>query len=79
VTSRPALYLAGPLFNPSERAHNLSIRAAIEPWFSVYLPQVDGALFPDLLAMGQAPEEARRCIFRDDVAAIRRSDVLLIV
>jgi nucleoside 2-deoxyribosyltransferase len=79
MISRPILYLAGPLFNPGERAHNLSIRAAIEPWFAVYLPQVDGALLPDLLAMGHAPEEARRRIFRDDVAAIRRSDVLLIV
>jgi nucleoside 2-deoxyribosyltransferase len=79
MISRPTLYLAGPLFNPSERAHNLSIRAAIEPWFVVHLPQIDGALLPDLVAMGLTPEDARRRIFQDDIAAIRRSDVLLIV
>jgi nucleoside 2-deoxyribosyltransferase len=75
----PILYLAGPLFNPSERALNLNIRAALQPWFCVHLPQIDGALLPDLIAMGVSPEDARRRVFREDMAAVRRSDALLIV
>ncbi len=75
----PVLYLVGPLFNQSERALNLNLRAALQPWFSVHLPQIDGALLPDLIAMGVSPEDARARIFREDVAAVCRSDVLLIV
>jgi nucleoside 2-deoxyribosyltransferase len=75
----PILYLAGPLFNPSERALNLNIRAALQSWFWVHLPQIDGALLPDLIAMGVSPEDARRRVFREDMAAVRRSDALLIV
>ena len=76
---RPSIYVAAPLFNPGERGHNLSIRSVLEPWFTVHLPQIDGALLPNLLALGVSPEEARRRIFEDDVAAIRRSDALLVV
>jgi nucleoside 2-deoxyribosyltransferase len=79
MTFRPTIYLAGPLFNPGERAHNLAIRTAVEPWFKVHLPQVDGALLPDLLALGLNHDEARRRIFEDDLAVIRRSDLMLVV
>ena len=77
--TRARVYVAAPLFNPGERAHNLRIKAALEPWFTVHLPQSDGALLPDLLARGITPAEAHGVIFEDDVAAVREADLLLAV
>jgi nucleoside 2-deoxyribosyltransferase len=75
----PEIYIAGPLFNSGERDQNLRIKAILEPHFLVHLPQLDGALLPSLLKAGMPPYAARRRIFEDDVAAVRRCNVLLIV
>ena len=76
---RSTLYLAGPLFNPGERDYNLRIRAVLEAHFDVYLPQVDGALLPELIRSGVSPERAAIRIFEEDVAAVRRCSQFLIV
>jgi nucleoside 2-deoxyribosyltransferase len=73
------VYLAAPLFNPSEREYNIKIREVLSSRFDVYLPQIDGMLLPDLILSGLSPEIARRRIFEEDVAAVRRCDKLLIV
>lgn len=77
--ARRRIYVAAPLFNPGERAHNVRIRTVLEPWFAVHLPQSDGALLPDLMAQGMTPAEARRGIFKEDVAAVHQADLLLAV
>ena len=61
--NRATLYLAAPLFNPAEREHNLRIRDILEPRFAVYLPQIDGALLPNLISNGTSPDVAARRIF----------------
>ncbi|MCW8916751.1 MAG: nucleoside 2-deoxyribosyltransferase [Magnetovibrio sp.] len=77
--SSESLYLAAPLFNPSERDLNLEIREILRPHFEVYVPQVDGALLPDLLKTGLSTNDAYKKIFEADVDAIKRCDVFLIV
>ncbi|WP_043743308.1 nucleoside 2-deoxyribosyltransferase [Paramagnetospirillum magneticum] len=79
VRGKPLLYLAAPLFNEGERSHNLKISAALEIGFDVYLPQIDGALLPALIASGLSAQEAKKQIFQNDLTAIQRCDVLLIV
>jgi nucleoside 2-deoxyribosyltransferase len=76
---RSTLYLAAPLFNPGEREYNLQIRRLLEPRFEVYLPQIDGALLPDLISSGLSPDAAARRVFEEDVAAVRRCSKFLIV
>jgi nucleoside 2-deoxyribosyltransferase len=48
-------------------------------WFDVYLPQKDGQLFTELVAAGKSVDSARRTIFEEDLAAIRRADIVLVV
>lgn len=73
------LYLAGPLFSQAERRFNSQAAAALSHAFQVYLPQEDGGLIADLVRQGRTEAEARRMIFEHDIAAIRDSDVVLIV
>lgn len=79
MNPRQRLYLAAPLFSTAERQFNLDLRAVLNQYFEVYLPQVDGALVCDLVASGMAPAVAMRYVFDCDLQAIHRSDCLLIV
>jgi nucleoside 2-deoxyribosyltransferase len=76
---RPLVYLAAPLFNPSERTLNLELRRRMDVHVDVYLPQSDGTLLVDELAKGVAYEAASEKIFSGDTSAIARADALLIV
>ena len=73
------LYLAGPLFSQAEREYNKKVKAALEPFFNVFLPQEDGCLFVNLVASGLSITEAARKIFTCDVKAIEASEFLVIV
>ena len=76
---RKTVYIAAPLFNKAERDYNIHVRKSLQPWLDVYLPQLDGSLLPNLIMSGMSPAAARQHIFNEDVNAVRRSDVLLIV
>jgi nucleoside 2-deoxyribosyltransferase len=73
------LYFAAPLFSEAERSFNSQATAALADAFQIYLPQQDGELIVDLVREGRPETEARRLVFERDIAAIRNSDVVLIV
>lgn len=74
-----SLYLAGPLFSEAEREFNAQLKADLKPFFEVYLPQDDGDLLVELVEEGMDRTAAIDHIFRQDIEAIRDSDVLLII
>jgi nucleoside 2-deoxyribosyltransferase len=79
ISNRPNVYLAGPLFSPNERQWNISLRDALSDFCDVYLPQEDGALLVDLVANGMPVSEAKNTIFKRDLQAIERCDILLLL
>ncbi|PLC47965.1 nucleoside 2-deoxyribosyltransferase [Pollutimonas subterranea] len=79
LNSRPMIYMAGPLFNEAERSYNVYIRHLLEEFYDVYLPQEDGLLIPDLIKSGMSAERASSAIFKNDLNAIHRCDLLLIL
>ena len=74
-----SLYLAGPLFSEAEREFNAQLKADLESFFEVYLPQDDGDLLVELIEDGMDRTAAIDHIFRQDIEAIRDSDILLII
>lgn len=76
---RRKVFLAGPLFNPSEREHSERVRDVLMPFFDVYLPHADGGLLPDLLGSGMSARNASSLIFSNDIAALRQCDILLAI
>lgn len=79
LSDKPVLYLAGPLFSAAERSFNAFLKQALSQYFDVYLPQEDGALMPSLLESGYTANQASQIIFKNDMHAIRQSDLMLIV
>ena len=73
------VYLAGPLFSDVERNRNRTLRDAISSFANVYLPQEDGGLIFDLIRDGVPVNEAKAQIFQQDIKAISRCDVLVII
>lgn len=73
------IYLAAPLFSAAERSRNTQLRDLMSTFAKVHLPQEDGGLIFDLVKSGMSPVEAKHRIFRDDISAIARCDVLVIV
>ena len=73
------LYLAGPLFSEAELAFNIEIRDLLKKYFEVYLPQEDGGLMVDMIKNGTSFLDAQHLVFLNDIAAIRRTDYLLII
>ena len=76
---KPYLYFAAPLFSQAEKEFNCHVRDLLSPYFDVFLPQEDGALIVDLLRAGLTPDTAKRYVFKNDIDAIKRADVLLII
>lgn len=76
---KPKLYLAGPLFSIAERAFNVTLAQSLSLAFDVFLPQRDGHLFTELSAKVNSVSLAQRSIFLQDLDAIRRSEILLII
>jgi nucleoside 2-deoxyribosyltransferase len=77
--SNSFLYLAGPLFNDSERNLGRELASILVDRFEVYLPPQHGFLLPDLIANGTSPEKARRQIFSADIEAINRCTVIFVI
>ncbi len=73
------LYLAGPLFNPRERAFNAHIADLLEPFGAVYLPQRDGSLLAEMVQAGVPVTAAERRVYLQDCEALRRSSLLVAV
>jgi nucleoside 2-deoxyribosyltransferase len=74
------IYIAAPLFSPTERKFNEELCSAIQSACSVYLPQRDGTLVET--AVGENHELAEavcRRVYSQDIEAIRNSDVILAV
>lgn len=72
-------YIAGPLFSEAERSYNLYLKHLLEEIVDVYLPQEDGLLITDLLDSGMSIEQASSVVFKNDINAIHRCDLLLIL
>jgi nucleoside 2-deoxyribosyltransferase len=73
------IYLAAPLFNPEERALNERLTRILERRYSVFLPQRDGVLIPGAKMDSLRFDELSACAYEADIAAIRRSNVVLAV
>lgn len=78
ISNRPNIYLAGPLFSHQERQWNVTIRDRLGGFSDVYVPQEDGALLVELVADGMTVNEAKLKVFKADIEAIERCDVLLL-
>ncbi|MDP9651284.1 nucleoside 2-deoxyribosyltransferase [Paraburkholderia caledonica] len=79
MSSKPLVYLAGPLFSDAERSYNSFLKHLIGTHAEVYLPQEDGLLITDLLGAGMSVEHASRAVFKNDINAIHRCDILFIL
>jgi nucleoside 2-deoxyribosyltransferase len=67
------------LFSEGERAFNIALTTALEPYCATYLPQRDGLLLRDLREAGHDSPEASRLIYATDIAAIKACDVVIAV
>ena len=76
---RRRLYIAAPLFSQAEKTFNKRLKQALSPYFDVYLPQEDGKLIVNMLKNGISFTAASKEIFKTDIEAIQKTDVLLIV
>lgn len=72
------IYLAAPLFNEMESTRNQRFSEFLESEnFEVYLPQRDGGLFYELIKKGYSINETRNLIFKKDIEAVYKSDIIL--
>lgn len=76
---RLSVYLAGPLFNKAERSFNEIITEKLERWVNVYLPQRDGGLISDMIENGVNPDVAAVRVFRYDMKAILKANILIAI
>ena len=69
------VYLAGPMFNASEKNCNLKITNVLESYgYSVFLPQRDG--IEAALLEGKTEEELINMIFPLDVQNVLNADII---
>lgn len=78
-SNRIRIYLAAPLFSPSERERNRVLRDAMLEIGDVYLPQEDGGLIFDFIRDGTPIDEAKQRVFDVDTKAISQCDILVII
>jgi nucleoside 2-deoxyribosyltransferase len=73
-------YIAGPLFNDAEKAHNLKVDALVQSLsIQTYLPQRDGGESIRMIREGQPPERVRRRLFELDVSQVRSCDLFICI
>lgn len=77
--SRSSIYFAAPLFNENERDFNQAVVAKLDEFADVFLPQRNGSLLVEMIGAGVSPGVAEARVFSQDIAAIRRSDLLVAV
>jgi nucleoside 2-deoxyribosyltransferase len=73
------LYLAAPLFSEAERKFNREVKQALSADCEVFLPQEDGLLMTEIIEAGAAPAAAAARVFKMDLDAVQRADLVLIV
>ncbi|MGY2200947.1 nucleoside 2-deoxyribosyltransferase [Pseudomonas gingeri] len=76
---RPRAYFAAPLFNDMERRFNIEAESLLAPYVEVFLPQRDGGLLTKLVAEGMSLSSAKQYVFKKDVEAISKSDIVIAV
>ncbi|MFQ5555355.1 MAG: deoxynucleoside kinase [Acidimicrobiia bacterium] len=75
---RPRAYYAAGLFNEAERTYNLRVKAMLdELGYETWFPQTDAGFLEDYMDQGMTLAEARHEIYRMNLAAVNRSDVLI--
>lgn len=79
MRSRSTAYLAAPLFTIGERQFNAELCKHLEPFLDVYLPQRDGILLSERLALGEDRVAVSRSIYEKDLEVIRQSDYLIAI
>lgn len=79
IHEKLSLYFAAPLFSKSELDYNFKLAAKLEKHFKVFLPQRDGGLMLQYIKSGMSIEEASNMVFRIDIDAIDKSDIVLAV
>src|SRR5438105_4194653 len=73
------MYYAAPLFSDMERQFNKEVAGRLERFFDVFLPQEDGGLMAEMISEGTHPADAAEKVFRTDIDALNKCDVLLIL
>lgn len=79
LRERRNIYLAGPLFSEAERSFNTKLKALLEQYVDVYLPQEDGGLLVEMIAGGIPVEIAKRDVFHGDMTAFQDCDAFIII
>ena len=78
AASKSSIYFAAPLFSQAERDYNIVITKILEDHgYIVFLPQRDGFLASEL--ENKTEKEKTEMIFKKDVNAILKSDILFMV
>ena len=73
------VFIAAPLFNEMERKRNSEIAKSVREFgFEVFVPQDDVGLAYDIITK-DTKDEVRRQIFDEDMDAVRKSDIILIL
>lgn len=74
------VYIAGPLFNESEKNRNAELNDyLISLGIQTYLPQKDGSIAADRIAAGEQKEKIRKEVFENDIKAIKDCDAMLCI
>ena len=73
------IYFAAPLFNQQERHFNERLVHQLEHYVDVFLPQRDGTLLVDMLAVGVPQSVAERRVFEQDCKALIKANLLIAV
>ena len=76
---KPYLYFAAPLFSMAELDFNLKIVETLEAFFTIFLPQRDGGLMRKKISAGENPTYAAMDVFKYDIQAMQKCDLLLAV
>jgi nucleoside 2-deoxyribosyltransferase len=75
---KPKIYVAAPLFSEAELLFNATIAESLSTFAEVFLPQRDNGLLVNWITESSL-EAAHDRIFNGDLAAIKKSDILLII
>jgi nucleoside 2-deoxyribosyltransferase len=74
------IYIAAPLFNDSEKKRNIEIQDILKTLgYETFLPQVDGGIAFDILKKDEGISKVRKQVFENDVAAIKRCDIIFCI
>lgn len=73
------IYIAGPLFSEAEKEFNRKLKQRLSQLADIYLPQEDGKLLSEMVQNGIQVDTAKVLVFREDLIAIRRCDLFIII